>query len=44
MFMRLAVLVLAVFAIGVAGCDSGSTPAPKSDDHKGHNHKPGEKH
>ncbi len=38
MFKRLAVLVL-VIAFGVAGCDSGS-----HDDHKGHNHKPGEKH
>lgn len=32
-------LLLAVVIIGgVAGCDS------HSDDHKGHNHKPGEKH
>ena len=39
MFRRLAVLVLVVLAFGVAGCDSGS-----SDAHKGHEHKPGEKH
>jgi hypothetical protein len=32
-------LVVAVLLAGaVAGCDSGH------DDHKGHNHKPGEKH
>lgn len=33
-------LFLAVVLVGAAaGCDSGS-----HDDHKGHNHKPGEKH
>lgn len=32
-------LLAAVLVGGVAGCDSGS-----SDDHKGHKHKPGEKH
>jgi len=39
MFKRLAILFLAVFAIGIAGCDSGS-----KDEHKGHEHKPGDKH
>ena len=39
MFKRLAVLALAILAFGVSGCDSGS-----HDPHKGHNHKPGEKH
>jgi len=41
MFKRLALLALAVvaFAFGLAGCDSGS-----KDSHKGHDHKPGDKH
>jgi hypothetical protein len=34
----LKVLLTAILVAGVAGCDG------KVDDHKGHNHKPGEKH
>ena len=34
----LKVLVVAILAVGVAGCGE------KSDDHKGHGHKAGEKH
>ena len=44
MCRRLATLLLAVVAIGVAGCDSGTPADPKVDDHKGHKHKPGVKH
>jgi len=41
MLKRVALVVLAVvgFAFGLTGCDSGS-----QDSHKGHDHKPGEKH
>ena len=41
MLKRLALVALAVvaFSFGLAGCDS-SPP----DSHKGHHHKPGEKH
>ncbi len=33
-----AILIVLVWALGAAGCDK------QADDHKGHDHKPGEKH